>query len=269
MVAGTQPARYLRQGEIVEIPGPELFHHCWPDEVEGLGAFEIYPNRDALRYVELYGLDGIRNMIRCTCRYPGWVETMKAAVDLGLLSLAELDWPAGTTYASVTGRLLEPGTACLAQRIADRLGISVDSKIIARLEWAGLLSDRPIPETRCAPLDVLANRLHHLMRYQAGERDAVVLKHVFWVDLPDGSREEIRSTLVQAGDPWGDTAMARTVALPAAIATRLILSGGVSATGVQIPILKEIYQPVLAELAQRGISFTERHFRTFAGPFER
>jgi saccharopine dehydrogenase-like NADP-dependent oxidoreductase len=268
MLAGRQSARYLRQGETIEIPGPELFAWSWPDEIDDLGVLEIYPNRDSFRYIELYGLEDVRNMMRGTCRYPGWCATMKAAADLGLFDLEERDWPAGTTYADITGLKVPPNGACLSNRLADHLGISADSEVVARLEWAGLLSDRPIPETRAAPLDVFGNRLRKLMVYQPGERDTVVLKHVFLVDYPDGSREEIRSTLVEVGEPWGDSAMARTVTLPAAIATRLILSGGISATGVQIPVLREIYEPVLAELENRGIALRERHIKSFRGPFD-
>jgi saccharopine dehydrogenase-like NADP-dependent oxidoreductase len=269
VLAGRQPASYLRRGEVVDIPGPELFASCWPYEVEGIGVFEIYPNRDSLKYRSLYRLDHVESMIRGTCRYPGWCATMKAAADLGLFEIEEQDWPAGTTYARVITRKLVGNGGCLPQRIADFLGISPDSDIIARFEWAGLLSERPIPESRAAPLDIFGNRLRKLMQYQPGERDMVVLKHVFDVNYPDGSCEEIRSMLVETGEPWGDTAMARTVSLPAAIATRLILSGGVSATGVQIPVLREIYEPVLDELAARGIALKESHIKSFPSPFAR
>jgi hypothetical protein len=94
----------------------------------------------------------------------------------------------------------------------------------------------------------------------------VVLKHVFTVAYPDGSSEEIRSMLVENGEPWGDSAMACTVSLPAAIVARLILNGGIGARGVQIPIWREIYEPVLDELAHRGIRMLEQHFKSFRGP---
>jgi hypothetical protein len=58
------------------------------------------------------------------------------------------------------------------------------------------------------------------------------------------------------------------VSLPAAIAVRLILDEGVTAEGVQIPILREIYEPVLKELAEYGIRMEETRMRTFRGPLD-
>ncbi len=269
MIAGRNPARFLREGEVVEIPGPQLFANHWPYEVEDQGVFEIYPNRDSFKYIQPYDLEGVRGMFRGTIRYPGWCATMKAAADLGLFEIEEQDWSEGTTYAQVLARNLPPSGAPLAERVAAFVGTDPDSEVIARLEWAGLLSDRPIPERRASTLDIFGNRLMRLMMYRPGERDLVVLKHVFGVCYPDGSREEIRSMLVETGEPWGDTAMARTVSLPAAIATRLILNGGISVRGVQIPIWREIYEPVLEELAERGVRMREQHIKSFHNPFER
>jgi len=268
MVAGRNPARYLRGGQVVEIPGPQLFAHSWPYEVEEQGVFEVYPNRDSLKYVAPYDLEGVQGMFRGTLRYPGWCATMKAAADLGLFEIDEQEWSQGTTYAQVLCRRLPASNAPLPHRVAAFTGTAPDSEVLARLEWAGLLSDRPIPERRASPLDIFGNRLMRLMMYQPGERDKVMLQHVFTVTYPDHSREEIRSTMVETGEPWGDTAMARTVSLPAAIAARLILNGGITIRGVQIPIWREIYEPVLTELADRGVSMHEHHIKSFRGPLD-
>ncbi len=55
--------------------------------------------------------------------------------------------------------------------------------------------------------------------------------------------------------------MSRTVSLPAAIATRLILEGRIPLTGVHIPVRPEIYEPVLSELEKMKITLTERKER--------
>ena len=111
-------------------------------------------------------------------------------------------------------------------------------------------------------MDVLAERLAEKCPYAEGERDMIVLHHEFDVDY-DGRGEHVTSTLVDFGVPGGDSAMARTVSLPAAIATRLILEGKITLTGVQIPVVPEIYEPVLAELERFGITCVER-----SGPLE-
>lgn len=268
MLAGRNPALYLRAGEEVAIAGDQLFHHCWPLGVEGLGVFETYPNRNSLTYREAYGLTQASDVFRGTLRYPGWCATMAAAHRLGLLELEEEDLRPGMTYRDLLTRRVPGGRALGAtRRVAEFVGLDADSEVIARLEWAGLFSDRPIPERRACTLDVFGNRLRRLMMYQPGERDMVVLEHQFTVRYPDGSHQEIRSVLAQHGERWGDTAMARTVSLTAAIATRLVLQRGFQAVGVQIPTLREVYEPVLEELEERGITMTETHHRSFPGPF--
>ncbi len=268
LLAGRQPARYRRNGAVVEISGPELFEHRWRYEVEGLGTFEIYPNRDALPYQEAYRLEDAEGFFRGTIRYPGWCETLKAAADLGLLEVEPREWPAGTTWADLaTGRAGErQGSA--AERAAAVLGQDPDAPVIARLEWAGLLSDRPLERGQGTPLDLLADRLQKLMLYQRGERDLVVLKHTLTAAFPDGSTQILTSKLVATGEPWGDQAMAKTVGLPAAIATHRILSGKITASGVQIPVLPEIAEPVLDELEDLGFGFEESSLTLFPGPLD-
>ncbi|MEO8196977.1 MAG: saccharopine dehydrogenase C-terminal domain-containing protein [Thermoanaerobaculia bacterium] len=268
MLAGRNRARYLRAGEAVEIPGPELFAHSWPLGIDGLGVFEIYPNRDSLDYVEPYGLGAAVDFFRGTLRYPGWCATMLATAQLGLLDIEVEDWPEGMTYRDLLTRRVPGGSARGAtRRVAEFLALDSDSEVVARLEWAGLFSDRPLPALRASPLDLFGKRLERMMMYQPGERDLVAMQHVVTVAYPDGSQEEVRASLVAHGDPWGDTAMARTVSLTAGIATRLILERGFQAVGVQIPTLREIYEPVLEELADRGIALYETRRRSFHSPF--
>jgi saccharopine dehydrogenase (NADP+, L-glutamate forming) len=151
----------------------------------------------------------------------------------------------------------EPGTAPLLERVAARAGISADGAVMKRLSWAGLFSNRPLPRSRVAPIEVLCARLAESMAYAEGERDMIVLRHEFGVVDPQGRRESRVSTLLAYGEPGGDSAMARTVALPAAVAARLILDGRIPSAGVRIPVSPEIYEPVLDALEPRGIVFRE------------
>lgn len=266
MMAGRRPARYLRDGEVVSVAGEEIFAHSWLLDVQEAGVFEIYPNGDSTSYIEPYGLGDARGVFRGTLRYPGWCATMHAAARLGLFDLEPRDWPDGTTYADFIGRLLPPGGPAVLRRAAEFLGLSEDSEVLARFEWAGLFSGRVLPERRASAIDVFGNRLAKLMMYQPGERDQVLMKHVFTVRYPDGSQEEVREQLVELGDRWGDSAMARTVSVTAGIGVHLIAEDGIQAVGVQIPTLREIYEPVLEELGERGIKLTETHIKSFRGP---
>lgn len=257
LLAGRNDARYLEDGQVVEVPNRRLFATRHPVPVESVGVLEAYPNRDSLPSIQLYGIPEARTMYRGTLRYPGWCETWQKFVELGLLDLTEREDLTGMTYrqllAQLVGRL---GTLDLRRDLAAHLDLPEDSPVLDRFEWLGLLSDDPLPPQRTI-LDVLAVRMQEKLQYAPGERDMVVLLHDFVAEYPD-RRERIRSWLVDFGIPHGDTAMARTVGLPAAIATRLILQGVIRLTGVHIPVLPEVYQPVLAELEEKGIRVEER-----------
>jgi len=256
VLAGKNPARFLKDGEIVDIPGEELFANHWPVEIEGFGTLEGYPNRDSLPYIDTYGIHGVKNMFRGTLRYPGWCETLKKISELGLLDETERDDLEGLSLAQVTAKLIG-SSGDLKADVAAHLQIDAGSFVISNLEWLGLFSDDPIPAGAKSPLDVLAGRMLEKMQYAPGERDMLVMQHEFVAKYPDRT-EKTTSTMIDYGIPNGDTSMSRTVGLPAAIATRLILEGKIALTGVQVPVMPEIYEPVLAELESMGIKFTEK-----------
>jgi saccharopine dehydrogenase (NADP+, L-glutamate forming) len=259
--AGKNSALYLENGQEVRIPGPELFANHHPMHVDGVGDLEGYPNRDSLSYIDVYGLKGIDTMFRGTFRYPGWCETLKKIVDLGLLEETPITYPPGTTFAKFTATLLKsPPTGNVRADVARQLDLPPNSKILDRLEWLGLFSNDPLPVTgqQTTPLDILAARMLDKMPYKPGERDMIVLCHYFIARYPSGQEDEMTSTLIDFGQPHGDSSMARTVSLPAAIGARLILTGKINKPGVHVPVNKDIYNPVLDELAELGIHCVEK-----------
>ena len=256
ILAGKNPARYLRDGETVDVPGPELFDHHWPCPIAGFGELEVYPNRDSLPYIESYGIPSVTSMFRGTLRYPGWCKTLKAIVDLGILDETVRQDLAGVTFSEFTGRLIGADGPATAEAVAAHLGVPADAKPISDLAWLGFFGNDPLPERADTMLDVLAQRMLSLMAYAPGERDMLVMQHEFVVEHADRT-EKILSTLVDYGIPNGDSSMSRLVGLPAAIAARMILQGEISLTGVQVPMIPEIYEPVLAELSAMGVAFTE------------
>jgi saccharopine dehydrogenase (NADP+, L-glutamate forming) len=258
LLASRNSARYLKDGKEVVVPGEELFDHRWtvPVEVEGkMIDFEGYPNRNSLPYMETYGITTTKNMFRGTLRNVGWCETMKKIVDLGLVDTDKLDDIAGLTFAQFTARLIG-SSGDLKQDLAAYLSIAEDSQVMSRLEWLGLLSDDPLPVKKGAPIDILTARMLEKMQFEEGERDLLILQHEFMAEYPD-RKQKITATMVDFGIPHGDTSMSRTVGLPAAIGVRMILQGKINMTGVHTPVIPEIYEPVLEELEQLGIGFTE------------
>jgi saccharopine dehydrogenase-like NADP-dependent oxidoreductase len=256
ILASRNSARYLEEGREVSVTGVELFADCGTICIPDAGEFEYYPNRDSLPYVETYGLRNVETMFRATLRYAGWCRTLLVLSRLGFIG-DEVQRCEGLSYREFSARILGVDAAEVKSAFAARAGVPEDSPVVARMEWLGFFGDEPVPEVEAAPLDVLAERLAMMCPYAEGERDMVVLHHEFVVDY-GGRRERVTSTLTAFGEPGGESAMSRTVALPAAIAVRLILEGKIELTGVQIPVLPEIYEPVLAELGGFGIKAVER-----------
>ena len=258
LVAGTHAARYLRDGEIHEVPGPALFDHAWPYDIHGLGRFEVYPNRDSLVYRDKYGLHSADAMLRGTVRYPGWSRTMRAVARLGLLETEARKFAADATYADLTSAAVVAGSGPVRERVAAHLGLPPEDPVVERLNWAGLFDDEPLGDSGAAPIDLLAKHFEQRMRYLPGERDMIVMQHDLGVLTSDGRHERHQSQLIVYGEPDGFTATSRTVSWPAAIAVKLLLEGHFTLRGVQIPNQREFYEPILAELEPLGIVFRER-----------
>lgn len=255
VMAGKNAAHYLWDGQEISVPGEKLFTKHWPVEIEGVGSFIGYPNRDSMPYTETYGIQPTQTMFRGTLRYPGWCSTMEHISDLGFLDDSERDDLKGLTFAQLTARMIG-AAGDVKQAMANRLGLEADSSVISNMEWLGLFSEEPLPAGANTLMDVLADRMLQLMPYKPGERDMIVLYDVFFASYPDRT-ERTTSTLVDYGIPFGDSAMARTVSLPAAIAVNLILKGQIKTPGVHAPVIPEIYNPVLDELESLGIKCVE------------
>ncbi|MEW5760677.1 MAG: saccharopine dehydrogenase C-terminal domain-containing protein [Candidatus Thermoplasmatota archaeon] len=258
VLASKNAARYLKDGKEVDIPGEKLFENYTIKNIEGVGDFEDYPNRNSLPYIDIYGIKKTKTMYRGTLRNIGWCETLRKIVELGLLDDTVIDNLKGLTYQSLIRKLINCKEGLdLKDEIAKYLRIEKYSAVMKRLEWLGLLSDEPLPIQKGSPLDILSARLLEKLQYAPNERDMIVLHHDFIAEK-GGKKEKITSTLVDFGIPGGDSAVARTVSIPAAIGGKLILEGKIKSRGVCIPVLPEIYEPVLKELEGFGIKLSEK-----------
>jgi len=258
LLAGKNSAQYLKDGQQIFIPPQDLFDDYLMINIEGLGEFEGYPNRDSLPYIELYGIKSTKTMFRGTLRNKGWCSTLKKIADLGLLEEEEKDWT-GLTYKDFLKKLMnDPVEEDIKKALSAHLNIEESSDIIQRFEWLGLLSDEPLPLEKGSPLNILGAKMLEKLQYEEGERDMIMLQHQFIASYPGDKKEKITSTLIDFGIPHGDTSMGRTVGLPAAISTKLILEGKIEKTGVHIPVTPEIYIPILQELKELDIAFKEK-----------
>ncbi len=256
LLAGRNDAHFLRDGQKVTIPGPELFDNCEKMTVPSMGEFEGYPNRDSLSYINIYDIQETNTMLRGTFRNIGWCRTLKKIADLGLLSLDEHNL-SDLTYAEMMRRLVPTDKEDIKEAIANHLEIATSDSVISRLEWLGLFSDEKIPQDTTTYLDALCLLFEEKLQYAPSERDMIVMHHEFIAEFPD-RKEKITSTMIDYGIPNGDSSMSRTVALPVAIASHMILEGEITVTGVHRPITSDIYEPILKELESLGISLKEK-----------
>ena len=258
LLASRNSAKFLKDGRIVTIPAAELFARPETIAVPGLGSFEGYPNRDSVEYRETYGIPEAQTVFRGTLRYPGWCETVRKMVELGLLD----DTPKDRSGMTFNGLLRELARAAAGADVraaaAARLGLDPGSAILDRLAWLGLFDETLLPAAKGSALDNMTALMIDRLRYEPGERDMIVLQHEFLVRTEAGRTERIVSTLVDYGIPGGDSSMSRTVGLPAAIGARLVVEGRIGLTGVQVPVDPAIYGPILEELEVLGVRFDEK-----------
>jgi len=258
LLASRNPARWLENGKEISVPGEQLFENYKIQDVSGVGSFENYPNRDSVPYKDIYGLKDAETVYRGTFRMTGWCETIRKIVHLGWLNDKPVPGFSGKTYGDLTRFLIGMKTSSnLVKAVADYLDLTVYSTVIKRLEWLGLFSDEKLPDDRDNPLDYLNVLTLKKMLLGKDERDMIVMHHEFIAEYPS-KKEYITSTLVDYGVPGDDSAIARTVALPAAIAVKMILNGEIDLTGVHVPVVPEIYNPILNELEEIGIVFKEK-----------
>ncbi len=255
IMAGNNGARYLKDGEIVELPTEDLFKKPLKIDFSEVGEMEVYPNRDSLAYIDIYGLKDVATMYRGTFRYPDWCEIMDAMKTLGLVTYDKQSF-AGKTYKKIMARQLDVYPANIKEKAAERLRLPIDSPAILAMEWLGLFSDYMVAMDEGSNFDMVADLMLKKMMLPEGARDMVIMLHSFLVGNADGSTEVVKSRLLDFATKE-DTSIARTVSLPAAIAVKMILDGKITDKGVHIPVSKSIYKPILSELEKRGIAMRE------------
>lgn len=252
------PAKYIEHGEYKELPYERLFAEAREIEVKDCGKFDAYANRDSLSYRGVYGLENIPTMLRGTLRARGFCKAWDILIKLGWTNDAEQKLDGKKTYGQFTDLLLVEKDGNLKDRAARQVGVSTNDPAFQMVEWTGIFSDLVIPLEKGTPAQVLQELLERKWKLRPGDKDMIVMQHVFEYAL-NGFEKKITSSLVVKGEDEIHTAMAKTVGLPAAIAVKLILTGQYKADGVVVPVKKELYEPILAELSELGIVFKEEY----------
>ena len=260
VLAGQGTIQYRHHGDLRLIPYHQLFQSAMPIAIGDQDRYEVYPNRDSLRYISMYGLSGVPSIMRGTVRVRGFSAAWGALVQLGL---TESQTPLGvdkplTWEELIAGFLVRDVNLSVRERCADFLQIPAHHVVMDQLEWLGLFSDRPIGPLGLTPADYLQGLLEEKWKLEPEDRDLVVMEHRIQYHSGREGRE-IRSSLIYEGTNKDKTAMADLVGLPLAHATRLFLRGKLKGVTLPVPFEPGITTPMLDALAGEGVCFEERY----------
>lgn len=258
VLAGQGTAQYIENGEYKYIPYTKLFERIEKMSVLDAGEFEGYANRDSLSYRKAYGLEDIPTLFRGTLRRSGYSSAWNIFVQLGMTDdTYKIENSENISNRDFLNMFLPFDTELtLGQKLCNEFRVDTDSSIFKKISWLGMFENTKVGLKDASPAMLLQAILEEKWALAAEDKDMIVMQHQFEY-TQDGAEQKLNSSLVVFGDDPRYTAMAKTVGLPAAIATKLILNAEISATGVQIPTTKDIYVPVLEELATYGINFVE------------
>lgn len=258
ILAGQGTAQYLHNGELKFLPYNRLFSQTEIIEIEGYGKFDAYANRDSLSYISVYGLDNIKTMLRGTLRQKGYCKAWDVFVKLGLTDdTSKITDATKFTYTSLVSSFLPDDNGNLTERLKNFLGEQWFNEIEEQMDYLGLFSNKKIELHEGTPAQLIQSLLEEKWKLKQGDRDMVVMQHLFEYSLPGKDIQKLNSSLVVKGIDDNHTAMALTVGLPLAITIKNFLTNKFRLSGVQIPVTKEIYLPMLKELEENNIVFKE------------
>jgi len=255
-----ETAKYIENGTYKNISYPELFKKTALLQITGVGNFEAYANRDSLKYRSIYGIENIPTLYRGTLRKVGFSEAWDTFVQLGMTDDSyTIAGSEKRSYRSFLNLFLAGAPSdTVEMKLCAYLKIDQTHIIYKKLtELAFFNPKKKIGLKNATPAQMLQKILEEAWTLQKEEKDMIVMQHLFGYEI-NGEKRQIESNLVVLGKNQTDTAMAKTVGLPVAIAALKIVKGEIKTSGVQRPIAKEMYQPILKELENYGIQFVER-----------
>ena len=253
------PAKFVQQGHKKYIPYNKLFKRTQKLEVKNYGSFEGYANRDSLKYREIYGLEDIKTLCRGTIRKVGFSESWDVFVQLGMTDDSyTIENSMDMTFRDFVDLFLPYSAKDKVElKLQKLLNISESEPIWSKLLEIDLFSSqKTITIDKATPAQILEFILCKSWTLDPNDKDMIVMTHKFIYEL-NNKKYQIDSNMVCIGEDQTYTAMAKTVGLPLAIATLAILNSKITVKGVQLPVNKAIYNPILKELIDYGIEFNE------------
>ncbi|MDA9334653.1 saccharopine dehydrogenase NADP-binding domain-containing protein [Flavobacteriaceae bacterium] len=256
-------AKFLQEGKFKYIPYHRLFRRTEFLEIEDYGRFEAYANRDSLKYQNVYGLETIKTLYRGTIRRVGFSRAWQIFVVLGMTddsyTIADSE---NMSYRDFVNSFLPYSpTDSVELKLRYNLKIDQDDIIWEKLEELDIFNaDKKVALKNATPAQILQKILLDSWSLSPKDKDMIVMYHKFGYEL-NGKKHQIDATMVCTGEDQTFTAMAKTVGLPVGIATLVILNNKIQSYGVQIPIKKELYNPILSELEDFDVIFKEKEMK--------
>lgn len=253
-------AEFIQEGKYKFIPYHRLFRRTEFLQVPGYGKFEAYANRNSLDYMKIYGLEDVLTLYRGTIRKVGFSRAWNMFVQLGMTDDSfTMHDSENMSYRDFVNSFLPYSlTDTVELKLRHNLKIDQDDIMWEKLIELDIFNaKKKIGIKNATPAQALQKILMDKWSLDAEDKDMIVMYHKFGYEL-NGQKKQIDSTMVHIGKNQTETAMAKTVGLPVAIAALKILNGEINIPGVQLPIKKEVYEPILKELEKHDIIFKEK-----------
>lgn len=259
VLAGKNGAVWIENGKQHEATYEQLFSASKKVKVSHLGSLSYYPNRDSLKYLDLYHLPDVKTFMRATLRHSSFMKGWDIVVKAGLVNETDSFSADNSSYADWTAKLLGvKNDDKLREQFKKKF--EADDREMKQMDWLGLFDNRRINGVgNLSSADILQTLLEERWKMKALDKDMVVMQHQIDYERR-GVLVKLTSTMIVTGDNRQHSAMSKTVGLPMGILAKKILLeeiGTRNITGVQIPVMPEVYVPVLKELKKNGIEFME------------
>lgn len=252
-------AKFIEKGKYKYVPYYRLFDNTETINIDEIGEFEVYPNRDSLKYRKLYNLDDIQTMKRGTIRKVGFSKSWNMLIRLGLTDDSyRISNSKNMSIREFTNCFLpyDPNKS-IEKKVQKELKIKSFNEEMKKLKAINLFDDKKkIKTDNGTPAEILEEILRDIWKLEKNDRDMIIMYHEF--KYRNGNKiKKTTSTMVCIGDNKKFTAMSKTVGLPLAIASILILNKQIKIRGIIRPIHQQIYDPVLEKLDRFDINFKE------------
>lgn len=258
VLAGQGVVKFRQEGTYKYIPYHRLFRRTEVIQIPGYGYFEGYANRDSLKYLDAYHLQEVKTIYRGTLRRPGFCRAWNAFVQIGATDdTYTMENTAEMTHREfINSFLYYDPVAPVELKLAYYMNWDIDSEEMHRMKWLGVFENKKVGLNNATPAQILQKILEDKWSLAPDDKDMLVMWHKFNYEL-EGRQRESHAYFVATGDDTVNTAMAKTVGLPVAISTKMLLQKKINLRGVVIPTVKEVYEPVMRELAKFGMRFEE------------